>query len=633
MKPKAYKPLKDKKLRHAEYYGMVDIFDELYKRSKDGDNFNNLMNIVQSENNILLAYRNIKRNSGSVTPGVDDITIKDIENLEQTIFVEMVRKRFSNYSPRKVRRVEIPKPNGKTRPLGIPSIWDRIAQQCILQVIEPICEAKFNKHSYGFRPNRSTEHAIADMLFRINQQKLHYVVDVDLQGFFDEINHKKLMNQVWTLGIHDKQLLVIIRKMLSAPIVLKNGSIMHPIKGTPQGGILSPLLANISLNEFDWWISNQWETFETRKKYAAAVMGNGTKNRGLTYRMLRKNSKLKEIYIVRYADDFKLITSNRRDAEKIFIASQMWLKERLGLPISKEKSKITNLRKEESEFLGFTIKAVPKVNKYVAYTHISEKSLKRIKDNLTKQIKVIQRTPNSNKTVVEIYKYNSMVLGIHNYYRYATHCNPDLQDMSYQIMIIMKSRFRQAGFTKQGEYKGHDKGILSYTKSSMMRYIMRNKPLVPIGYIQHKNPMNKKAVINKYTPEGRELIHKQQEAVEQWKVKYLREHPIINERATVEFNDNRIGKSIAQKGKCAITGKELILSEMHCHHKKLWSQTKDDSYHNLVIIADEVHRLIHATEDETIERYLWYLNLNSETMKKMNKLRTLVGNKEITGIT
>lgn len=273
MKPKAYKPLKDKKLRHAEYYGMVDIFDELYKRSKDGDNFNNLMNIVQSENNILLAYRNIKRNSGSVTPGVDDITIKDIENLEQTIFVEMVRKRFSNYSPRKVRRVEIPKPNGKTRPLGIPSIWDRIAQQCILQVIEPICEAKFNKHSYGFRPNRSTEHAIADMLFRINQQKLHYVVDVDLQGFFDEINHKKLMNQVWTLGIHDKQLLVIIRKMLSAPIVLKNGSIMHPIKGTPQGGILSPLLANISLNEFDWWISNQWETFETRKKIRSSSYG------------------------------------------------------------------------------------------------------------------------------------------------------------------------------------------------------------------------------------------------------------------------------------------------------------------------------------------------------------------------
>ena len=113
MKPKAYKPLKDKKLRHAEYYGMVDIFDELYKRSKDGDNFNNLMNIVQSENNILLAYRNIKRNSGSVTPGVDDITIKDIENLEQTIFVEMVRKRFSNsktFSPWRITSHRIPAP-------------------------------------------------------------------------------------------------------------------------------------------------------------------------------------------------------------------------------------------------------------------------------------------------------------------------------------------------------------------------------------------------------------------------------------------------------------------------------------------------------------------------------------------
>ncbi|WP_321537751.1 reverse transcriptase domain-containing protein, partial [Streptococcus suis] len=102
----------------------------------------------------------------------------------------------------------------------IPSMWDRIAQQCILQVLEPICEAKFYKHSYGFRPLRSADNAIMDCMYRMNKSHMTYVVDVDIKGFFDEVNHTKLMRQIWTLGIRDKQLLVIIRKMLKAPIVL-----------------------------------------------------------------------------------------------------------------------------------------------------------------------------------------------------------------------------------------------------------------------------------------------------------------------------------------------------------------------------------------------------------------------------
>lgn len=130
-------------------------------------------------------------------------------------------------------------------------MWDRIIQQCILQVLEPICEAQFCNRSYGFRPNRSAEHAIADSTKKVNQQNLTYVVDVDIKGFFDEVNHAKLMRQIWTLGIRDKQLLVIIRKILKTPVQMPDGTTMFPTKGTPQGGILSPLLANINLNEFD----------------------------------------------------------------------------------------------------------------------------------------------------------------------------------------------------------------------------------------------------------------------------------------------------------------------------------------------------------------------------------------------
>ena len=146
---------KQRKIRNSEYYDMETTFDGLYAKSKDGKIFNHLMEIIESEENIKLAYRTVKKNSGSNTAGVDKRTIKDLMKLSEEEYVRLIRKQFSNYRPRPVRRVEIPKPNGKTRPLGIPTIVDRIVQQCVLQVMEPICEAKFSENSNGFRPNRS----------------------------------------------------------------------------------------------------------------------------------------------------------------------------------------------------------------------------------------------------------------------------------------------------------------------------------------------------------------------------------------------------------------------------------------------------------------------------------------------
>lgn len=146
--PKKSKNLCVDDLRHAEYYGMQPVFDELYRRSLDGDNFTDLMDIILSRDNILLAYRNIKANGGSYTAGTDNRNISDIGCLPPETVVEKVRFIVTGsqhgYRPKPVRRKDIPKPNGKTRPLGIPCIWDRLVQQCIKQVMEPICEAKFS---------------------------------------------------------------------------------------------------------------------------------------------------------------------------------------------------------------------------------------------------------------------------------------------------------------------------------------------------------------------------------------------------------------------------------------------------------------------------------------------------------
>lgn len=167
-----HKP-KQSKIRYTEYYDLQSTFDRLYSDSLKGRTFYNLISLMANEENIKLAYRTIKGNKGSGTPGVDKRTIKHLASMEEEKFVRLIQKQFSWYNPRPVRRVEIPKPNGKTRPLGIPTIVDRIVQQCILQVLEPICEAKFHERSNGFRPNRSTEHAIAQCCRLMQIQHLH----------------------------------------------------------------------------------------------------------------------------------------------------------------------------------------------------------------------------------------------------------------------------------------------------------------------------------------------------------------------------------------------------------------------------------------------------------------------------
>ena len=259
-------------LRHTEYYDMQNTFDELYARSQAGEIFDGLMDVILSRENILLAYRNIKSNIGSFTPGTDKLKISDIGKLtadEVTARVcKIVKGGKNGYTPRSVRRKEIQKPNGSTRPLGIPCIWDRLIQQCIKQVMEPICEARFSNNSYGFRPNRSVENAIAAIYRLMQRSGLYYVVEFDVKGFFDNVDHSKLIKQLWSLNIRDKELLYVIRRILKAPILMPDGHTEHPTKGTPQGGIISPLLANVVLNELDHWIESQWQCNPVTENYA-----------------------------------------------------------------------------------------------------------------------------------------------------------------------------------------------------------------------------------------------------------------------------------------------------------------------------------------------------------------------------
>lgn len=577
------------------------------------------MELITSRDNILLAFRNIKKNKGSSTAGVDGKTIANFKNMNTEIFVDTIQKSFLNYNPKMVKRVDIPKHPGcnETRPLGIPCMKDRIIQQCVLQVLEPICEAKFSDNSYGFRPNRSTEHAIASLYRKAQVGGFHYCVDIDIKGFFDNVNHSKLLKQIWSFGIRDKQLLRIISKMLKAPIVHKNGAKEYPKKGTPQGGILSPLLSNIVLNELDQWVDSQWQKFPDLKEVRCQYNKNGIKSRSSEFRKLRKSTTLKEVNIIRYADDFKILCKDYESANKMDIAVKDWLDKRLKLNVNPHKSRITNLRKKSTEFLGFKIKLNRKKGKFTVKSNISDKARTKIILALKEQIKAIQRSSSPNK---EVGDYNAKVVGFHNYYNKATHCSLDMSRIAFSILRTFKNRLKPKRWKEQ-----NTRSFLSkqYGNSEQLRTVKGGQVIAPIGFCKHKHPLAKDGKINKYTESGRKRIHKGL-GVNMNTLKYLMKHPSPN-RST-EYNDNRISLYAGQLGRCSVTNLPLEIGDMEVHHIIPFSISGDDSYQNLIFISTDVHKLIHSTRDKTIKFYLNKLKLDEKQTKKVNALRDKVGN-------
>lgn len=583
---------------------MQNQFDTLYARSANGQNFYDLIDLMQSSENIRLAYRNIKKNTGSKTAGFDGQTIEDIKRLPVEEVVSTIQKMFAHYRPQAVRRVSIPKANGKTRPLGIPTIWDRLFQQCILQVLEPICEARFYKHSYGFRPNRSTHHAKARFETLINRACLYHCVDIDIKGFFDNVNHSKLLKQMWTIGIRDKALLSIISRLLKAEIVGEG----IPTKGTPQGGILSPLLSNIVLNELDWWVSNQWENFETKKAY---------KNKANMHQALKK-SNLKHCYIVRYADDFKIICRTRSQAIRMFYAVKDFLATRLHLEISDEKSKVVNLKKNSSEFLGFRIKAHPKKTTkrtlYVARSHMTKNALDNAQIKLKKAVKTIQK----HQSIENVWRFNTVVMGIQNYYSAASHIVDDLIELNHRIHRALHNRLK--GIRKEATFQDLTKSLQKrYNGYECKLYKIKSMVLAPIHAQRCRINLNFSQTICNYTTEGRSKIHQSQKAITR-KILNAVMKQFIPQRS-IEYNDNRISRFIAQYGKCAVTGVELSFNDWHCHHKTPYYLSQDDSYGNLTIVHELIHRLIHLKDPEKIKVLMKVLNLDKKQLEKLNKLR------------
>lgn len=471
--PKKSKTLCVDDLRHAEYYGMQGTFDELYQKSQNGEVFENLMDLILSRDNILLAYRNIKANKGSYTAGTDKKNITDIGSQTPDDVVKRVRFIVTGskhgYRPKPVRRKDIPKPNGKTRPLGIPCIWDRLIQQCIKQIMEPICE---------------------------------------------------------------------------------------------------------------------------------------------------------EMHIIRYADDFRIFCRTKEDAVRTKEAVTAWIEERLKLEVSPEKTRIVNTRKRWSEFLGFKIRVRLKHHKYVVQSAICDKKVEIERAKLVEQAKNIAKPREKKSCLSEIQLYNSMVLGIQNYYQLATCISIDCREFHRRVMTVLTNRLN----TETGSMLKREGGTITqaekerFGQSKMIRYVSGiDQMIYPIAFIKNKIPMAKRSIVCSYTKEGRAPIHTELN-LNQYVLKGLREK--ISVGHSTEYHDSKISLFSAQKGKCAISGEEFADAE----HVAVWLKVPRalggfERYKNMVLIHQKYLILLQELPQAVIKDLIKTLNITKKMLVKINSLR------------
>jgi RNA-directed DNA polymerase len=296
---------------------------------------NRLMEEVCERENLKEALRRVKANKGSA--GVDGMTVGGIADYLKQHWPAIREQLFNGtYEPKPVRRVEIPKPDGGVRKLGIPTVLDRFVQQAVMQVLQRKWDRTFSEHSYGFRPGRSAQQAVAQAQQYIVEGR-GWVVDFDLEKFFDRVNHDKLMGQI-AKRVEDKRLLKLIRAFLNAG-VMENGLVSRSVEGTPQGGPLSPLLSNLVLDELDRELEHRGHRF------------------------------------VRYADDSNIYVRSERAGQRVMESVTQFITQKLKLKVNEAKSAVA--RPQERKFLGFSFTAGPEVKRVIA-----PKALDRFKQRI-----------------------------------------------------------------------------------------------------------------------------------------------------------------------------------------------------------------------------------------------------------
>ena len=361
--------------------------------------FHDLWNLVCDPATLVVAWSRVSRNRGSRTAGVDADTRRHIEarGVEQLLTEIREGLGSGSFRPLPVRERLIPKRDGRMRRLGIPTLKDRVVQMALKLVMEPIFESGFYPSSYAYRPGRRCQDAIAEIyLFAIHSYE--WVVETDIEACFDQLPHCLIVDEV-RRRIIDKRLLALVRSFLRAGVMTETGRLERTLTGTPQGGIASPLLANIALSALDRQYQADWQEMSSYD--------------GKRKRLHRKG--LATYRLVRYADDLVLMVMGTRDQAKALLEQLSRRVEALGLQLKAEKTRLTHLD-EGFVFLGQKIIGRTKHGKHLVYTFVTNEALASIK----RKVKTLTGRSTTNLALSElIAAVNPVLRGWVNYYRHA----------------------------------------------------------------------------------------------------------------------------------------------------------------------------------------------------------------------
>lgn len=433
---------------HEGYVGAQSVGGQEGKEQDGAD----LLERILSRGNLNNAYKRVRANKGA--PGIDGMTVEDAlpwlrEHREELL--DMIRQ--GKYKPQPVRRKEIPKPDGGVRKLGIPTVVDRIIQQAIAQQLTPIYEPLFSDLSYGYRPGRSAQDAILKVK-EYAEKGYTQAVLVDLSKYFDTLNHELLMNLL-RKNIHDKRVIELIKRYLKAG-VMENGLLVKTEEGSPQGGPLSPLLANIYLNEYD-------------------------------QEMVRRG-----VPVIRYADDIVVLAKSKRAAERLLETTQRYLEGKLKLKMNVEKSKVVSVFAIRNfKFLGFALGKGPKG----VYVRVHAKTLEKAK---TKLRKLTSRSQGRDVRVV-MEKVKVYIRGWINNFRIAS-MKTTMQEWDGWLRRRFRSyiwkqwknprtrvkNLMKLGMTQWQAYRNGNsrKGYWAIAGSGILTHTITNKRLAAAGYFE-----------------------------------------------------------------------------------------------------------------------------------------------------
>lgn len=392
-----------------------------------------LLDKILDRDNLNLAWKQVKRNKGAA--GVDGMTLDELEPylaLNKDEIIRQIRQR--KYQPQPVLRVEIPKANGGVRLLGIPTVKDRMIQQAIAQVLTPIFDKQFSEYSYGFRPRRYAEMAILQALEFLNDG-YEWIVDIDLERFFDTVHHDRLMNLI-SRTVDDGDVISLIRKFLVSGVQIDE-EYKETIIGTPQGGNLSPLLSNIMLHELD---------IELEK-------------RGLQF--------------VRYADDCIILVKSEMSAKRVMRSVKKFIEEKLGLIVNTAKTKVTRPNEPTMKFLGFGFFKDYQAGLYKAKPH--QKSV----ENFKYKLKQLTRKNWSVETKYQVERINQVIRGWVNYFRIGY-----MKGLLSKIDSRTRVRLRTCIWKKWKTAKNRRKNLikLGMDKYTAYKYSHTSKGAVRIAY-------------------------------------------------------------------------------------------------------------------------------------------------------